>query len=481
MKRVAALLGLWLAAQVLWLLADGALRDGDAMGHVGTVEELVGISRSDGIAAMVRRAFVEDWGEYPPLFPLVTALLVRLTGGIDLDGDGPELLTLPWGALTVISTALWVRGPVPRQESSTPDPAVYAALPLICSPLFSGVTRLVMPEGASLALCVTAAASWRFERPLLTGVFMALALLTKQTALIFLLPFALGSLRGRRGLLSLAVTAAVAGPWYLPRLGQIGAYLWTSASSNPDQSSALHQAAYYPLLVLQQGWAPLSCGVLAGLLVFTRRPTATGTQARGAPGIAGLTGILLLLLPKKYARLALPLLPWCACYFGCQLARLGPRARLAAVLGLGVPAVVSWGLGPPALGATSLGLDGLDERCNQPAVRPPTRPPFPREALLATLPLDRPLFVGGSPWPASPCEWQTTHDLGEQLAVWLRRRGSPLRRVDEGGIPDLTVTDGPFRCEAHPEWCAGRGLPRETATVRYDHPDWPLDLRVSTW
>jgi hypothetical protein len=483
--RWAALLALlWVFAQAMWLHTDGALRDGDAMGHVGTVEELLGITYGEGWAAMAWRAAGESWGEYPPLYPASITVAARLTGLTDLDGDGPEFLSLGWGALLILAGAAVGTGLRPgwaaesddlgKGTAPRPSPAPWIALVLTCSPLLSGVGRMALPETAALALSTVALAALAHGLPVFAGLALGLAFWTKQTTLFLAAPLAL--LAWRRGPASpfLRVAAGVAAPWYLTRWGGVQDYLAGSAAPNPDQSPWVHQLLYYPLVILQELGSPWAWLILLPLAA------ARGRALRGPwLPLTALTLVLLALVPKKYARLTLWLLPPVAVVCGVVLTRASRHAQALAASVLGLGWASSQGLLPLRL--PTVGLDGLDERCAQPAVRPPTQPEFPREELLTAMKALGERTVGAAPWPASPCGWQTTHDLGEHLAQWWRRGGLPQRRAEEGEVPGAVLSEGPFDCTRQPSWCEGRGAPVELARVPYDHPLWTVDLRVSSW
>ena len=134
------------------------------------------------------------------------------------------------------------------------------------------------------------------------------ALLTKQTAVFALLPLGAVMLFDARRSgaprwwlapgLAAATATLIAGPWYLRRLAAEWQYLTDSAAANPDMVGPLHALAFYPLALLQQGWAPLVWIALIAVL-WRRRE-----HLPGALLVATVVGVVLLIgVPKKYPRL----------------------------------------------------------------------------------------------------------------------------------------------------------------------------------
>ncbi len=517
MLGVAAVIVAHLALAWTWLGLDEGLPDGDVLGVLGAVELFWGQCLGEGARAALWAAVTQDFGEYPPLHYAVTGVAAAWAGVTSLDGDGPARVGLLWGALALAGTG-WLgweasggrRGPA----------AVWSAALLAGSPLWAATQRHLLIEDALcafVALCAAAlAAARRRGGPgwwAVAGLFAAAALLTKQTALLALGP--LGAVvavrawrsRDRRGVAVAALVAALgAGPWYLGRLAVEGAYLLGSAEANPDAAGPLRQAAFYPLVIAQQVWAPVVWLAL-GAVVFRVRERLPGwlllTVALGAA--------LLLGIPKKYPRLLLALLPLGSAALGVGVAAAGVRkgrggpivaasSRIALAGLLAGSAVGAALLSPPltaALGGGEVGLGGMDERCPQRWVEPPLAPGIPWGPLLAAIRQGAPSEeargaaprVGAVRWPAPPCAYQTTHDLGEHLRIRARRADLPVE-VDAGasyeqaggwtdGPPDLLVSDGPLVCGARPggDPCGGARY-AEIGRFPSAHPRWPLDLRL---
>ena len=145
------------------------------------------------------------------------------------------------------------------------------------------------------------------------GLFAGAALLTKQTAVLALLPLGLVLLflNGSRWIgpaVAAGVCIAVCGPWYLQALTGDDDYLLRSAQANPAAVGPVQQLLFYPLAFAQQAWPALGGALLAGLgVVSWRRGLTPRTGRWSIPLAVLLCGLFLLMgIPKKYPRLLLP-------------------------------------------------------------------------------------------------------------------------------------------------------------------------------
>lgn len=505
-----------LAVAWVWLALDAGLPDGDELGVLGAVELFWGRTLTEGPLAAFIAVFCEDFGEYPALHYALTGIGAALSGVTDLDGDGPARVGLLWGVLALLGTAWlgWEVGGARREQA-----AVWSAALLAASPLWSATQRHLLIEDALCAwVALCAAALFRAQRRdswslwVMAGVFGAAALMTKQTAVLVLAPLAVGVLaagltgRGRAGLLGPLVAGGVAiliaGPWYVGRVAAEGSYLLGSAGANPDAAGPLRQLTYYPLVLIQQVWAPVVWAALLAILWPVRRRLPRPLLLAAALSLVVLVGI-----PKKYPRLLLALLPLLSAAVGAGIASAGlTKGRDGASLGhggaLALAALLAGSLlgtsfftqtAVKALGATEVGLTAMDERCFQRWLEPPVRPGLPWAELITAIGEEGAARVGAIAWPAPPCDYQTSHDLGEHLKIRMRRAGIETE-VDAGasftqadgwptGAPDLLVTDGPLACGEQPE-AAGAGDPCEVARFEsvsafpYQHGSWDLDLRL---
>jgi len=514
--RVAAVVGLilaWTAAQFVWLGTDDRIVDGDELGNVGAVELFWGQTHQAGVFQALRSAYVEDFGEYPALYPAVVGAASARAGVTDLDGDGPAKgARVLWAGLTAAATAAMAAALALRGGGAVGSTTVAATVLLLCSPLWSALQRHVMLEnglaagvaGAGAAICwarvMEDQAAPRRARALwiAAGVAAGAALLIKQTAVLALVPLAVGvwilpgPRRGWGPALAAAAALAVAGPWYVDRIGREGGYLLRSAEANPDAVGLLHQLVYYPLVLVQEAWAPL--------LVLVCVAIAHRERGRGRPEGVGFTAAVvvlgvaaLVLIPKKYARLLVPLLPFAAVGGALIASRWRPWLRR----GAGLLAAAVWGLTtfvslPPGvpLGATAVGLRDLDERCTQQWIQAPDPTGVPWIGLLLAIESaggrDAPIRVGALRWPVPPCAHQTTHDLGEHLRIRARRAeleawigAGEGWSAEEGWTdraPALLLTEGLVDPAAYRAAC-GRAPAPPTTVVRSDG-GWDVELAM---
>lgn len=515
---VAVLLAAWLIAQLAWLAVDERIIEGDALTNVGAVELFWEDHPGRSAPGEIGRAYVEDFGEYPAMYAALTGVVGRWLGLTDLNGDGPARVGLLWALAAALAT--WWLGRALAGEVA----GLLAVAVLLLSPQFSAVSRHLMLENGLVATVGLAAAAgfaacWTDDRSrpqllpwLVCGAAAGLALLIKQTATLALLPLGVGllasawrgapdrspALRLRGPALAVGAAALLAGPWYLRRLvgGGEGEYLWRSAQANPDAVGPLHQAAYYPLVLLQQPWAPVVLLAAVALAVLVRRagarpPLPTGRIATLLAVVAA--GVLLLaLLPKKYPRLLLPLMPLVCAVVGAILATWPARLR-GSLLGLAALSWVAtcWPLGPLStiLGEGRVGLVDVDERCYQDWIAPPDRPGLDWDRLVALLEeaggAGTEYRVGAIEWPVPPCAHQTTQHLGEHLRIRVRRAGLEgfvmigSWKADGAwseGDPDVLVSDGDLACTEQPAAC---GLGWESlGAVPLVRPDWSVEARV---
>jgi len=503
------MLALWTGLQVYWIEQDERLPDWETARDVGAIEDWAGqvAPESEGPASLLRRVSMGSSGEYPALYPAITGTLARHLGTTDWNGNDPGWLALGWAWLALIGT--FGIGRALGDENT----GLLATLLLACSPLYAALAREPLMEAGMTALFALAAAAGfaairsagqrrRLGAWALLGFFAGLALLTKQTAALALLPLGLVLvfINGSRWvgpLSALTLCLAVSGPWYLQAFLSGDEYLWLSAQANPDSVGPLRQLLVYPLAFGQQAW-PAACVVLFGSLglVAWKQGLSERTGRWSIPLAVLLCGLLLLMLvPKKYPRLLLPLLPIAATLGALWLQRWPARLRVAAlgaVLLGGLANLVPLGPVTGALGATDLGLRGLDERCYQDWIRPADPQGLEWGRLMDLVEEaggpGTAYQIGSPSWPAPPCAYQTTLHVGEHLQVRLRRAERESSVLTEGGwtvesgwaegVPPVLVSSGSLDCERLPAFCAGIGHLEEIGVTEFEHPEWSLQLFV---
>ena len=337
---------------------------------------------------------------------------------------------------------------------------------------------------------------------MLVGLFAGLALLTKQTAAFVLLPLALVLLfingsRWMGPLAALVVCLAVCGPWYLQDWVAGEGYLSRSAQANPDAVGPLHQLLFYPLAFVQHAWPPAALallGLLGGLAVKEGLGRRTG---RWSIPLAVFLGSLffLIVIPKKYPRLLLPLLPLAATVGALWLERWPLRLRSAILLvaGLGFLSNLTTLPGAsPVFGVTHVGLKQIDERCQQEWIRPPDPIGFDWGRLVDLVEeaggAGQPYRIGSPSWPTPPCAYQTTLHLGEHLQVRLRRADKESSVMTEGGWtieegwregpPEVLITAEALSCATLQSFCEAFETITEVGVVSFNHPEWNVENYV---
>lgn len=431
MGRFLAVALAWLCANLLWLHHDRLLRDGDEEGHVGAAELMLSVLASEGPLALLWAGLCGDYGEYPPLYAAMVGSWWWLLGGGLPGRPAVRALNLLWPLLSAAS----VSSMAPSGRRLLPFSLVLL-VPGIC-----GLGRHFMPEGALVAVVsVTAALCWHAHRrpswslAALLGLSCGLALLIKQTAFLYLLgPALLAVLSLRwRSILSAAVCAAVAGPWYLMQLSSQRTYLSRSLDTPAVGLDAL---AYYPMV---GGWSELgpvlSALCLVGLMAGWRRPVVRYGLAWGGLGL-----LLLTATPRKYPRLLAPLLPAAALVAGVGIRREGLAwsAMAGAATWLTVLST-HWTLPAPPL------VEAVDDGCLQRWVRPPVRDDFGLSAVESAVRSAQAQRVGVLSGPQIPCSVQTTHRWVDHLSPYLRRAGVDalvLESDDAEVVVDWSLTE----------------------------------------
>ncbi len=417
---------IWLVGSLAWLSADRLIRDGDEEGHVGAAELLVGVLRDDGPLTFLMTAWSGDLGEYPPLYPAAVAAWWAVIGG-QPGAVAVRSVNLLWPLLSAAAC-----GAIAARLSR---PALPVVVLVLLIPGVSGLSRHFMPEGMLIAaVSLAALAALRagespgWGRAAVLGVALGAGCLVKQTFVLYALPLALWALwRLRaRAAVTLAVSAALAGPWYLTHLADQARY--GAQSIQVTDPGWLASVGYYPVVAATELGPVLFLAVMIGLW------SADSRQRRLIGLWVGLSLLLLIGVPRKYPRLLIPLLPLLMIWAG---AAMTTRSREAAVVGLAggwlLLASIAPTPEPPLIGA-------VDEGCLQRWMRPPVPDDFGlSEVADAVRQRGATTVVVLSP-PEIPCTVQTTHGWLHHLSPYLRREGLEVTVLTEPA-PGAVVVD----------------------------------------
>lgn len=491
----AVLVGFWWWSLRLLVWEDHSLVDGDAAGHAGMVEDTWIALGEQGLWATLVDRWTVPHGEYPPLFSFLVAMGLPSWQG----ACRPDFQQIAdQGALALVAAAVFA-GVAAVVWRAGPGSGTVAAAVFVGSPLWAGLSRTTMPEPLAAILVVGAwwvsiAAGPGLGAAMVGGVLLGSALLVKQWAVLGLVGWALfavvGWMRVREALIAALTGGALAAPWYLTQWEAQRSYLERAVAENPGGDGSWSAWTSYLFAIPQVFWAPASITAAICCLVVLRsgRP-AIGTdgwrpqpehsaggrhvaEARAILAATLLVALALSLLPKKYDRLLLILVPGVAVSIGLAWGQLPRRALLA---GAYVAAAVAWRsprpAGPPWLApfaATEWGLGAIDERCPQRWVGERLELPAEIRDLATVLDLADPdghAAVGSPTWWSAPCEVETALGLDEWLRTTSRRSNTERTVLEAGqGGADLVVFTGmgqavPLLCPGAPALCAGRGEP----------------------
>jgi hypothetical protein len=267
----------FIAVSAWWCAHDNRVPDWDSGVHMGWSV----LARND----LLHGQFAAPWvvyTSYPPLQHLVGALTL-IVAGLHPDALllGANVVFVPLLAFGCYGTAKLVAG----------RPAgLLAGLVALGTPMFVSEMRMYEPDPAQAAMVAVAVwallASERWRRPgvsALAGALAGLALLTKETSVVFLagpiLVTALrGGLRARAGALRYACwLLLVAGPWYAFHLHDLAGTFGSIAelAPNPVQApprlSWANAGWYLWNLLNEQTLAVVGVSFLVGVVIAARR------------------------------------------------------------------------------------------------------------------------------------------------------------------------------------------------------------------
>jgi len=334
----------FLGVTVWWLTQEGRVQDWDNGRH--TVDAYVIYGRLS--AGQLTASFTE-FNSYPPLGHLIGAL------GIFIGGISPASVVVASNVVFVPLLAAGCFG-VGRLVFGSERAGLLAALFALGTPMIVSEMHefLLDPQQAAMvAVSVWAIlASRRFERlgcSALAGALVGLAMLTKETSVVFvggllLVVLARGGWRNWRGLLAFAIVAgAITLPWYIYHYDQLagltgGATAGTSAAAGanapggvtPSRFSRKNAAWYFWDLLNEQVLAPLMLLLMIGVAVAVwriarRRDAEDLTLELLGGGLGSYLGMTYIAL--KDPRYTLPALVYIAVLGSGWITTVRPSAR----------------------------------------------------------------------------------------------------------------------------------------------------------
>jgi hypothetical protein len=343
----------FIAVTVWWLTQDDRVQDWDNGLHT-----LLAFGIRDQFASGNFTGWFTEFNTYPPLVHLVGAL------GVLIGGKSPASVIIASNVVFVPLLAASCYGV--GKLAYGPRAGLLAGLFALGTPIFVSQMHEFMidsPQAAMVAASVWAIlASRRFARvgvAALAGVAVGLALMTKETSIIFVAGLvAVALLRGgwrrwRGVLVFVAIAAAISLPWYIYHRAQLGGLVegqgGTGAAPTPESAPPLFSRAgllWYVWAALNvQLLVPLLLFLLAGTLATARRCLGRWKPERLEPEL--LAGALvswlgIILIRHKDVRFMIPSLIYVAVLATGWIVLARPRLRLAATAMLGVVLAVSF-------------------------------------------------------------------------------------------------------------------------------------------
>lgn len=384
-----------------------------------------------GWITWAQEIWLGNYGEYPPMFA--------------------GILGLWWGFISLClgvtpPESMWIRGILPisvfvmagacgRIAWRYKQDWFLVATWVACIPLLNGVGRHFMLEPwMSMWVClsimstVEAIHSDSPRNWLLAGVLAGCALMTKQTAVLFLFPIWMGlfwahrtkhtqSVRSWFALLIALLVLTI--PWYGSHLSSQWNYLSASAAGKVVSMSWM-QLIFYPTRMLFD--LPNIFALL--LLLWYRRKIPHWLWGWL------LSLILLMLIPKQYPRLMITWLPVLGFLLGSI--KLSQKTTLLTV------SVAFLGLWTQSFHSIQRTLQTefaniqhqIDDGCPQDWLRAPsTNDGYLSEiAQKVQQTHSNQLIIEGD--PTIPCHIQSTHNWRDHVDPYLRRRGLEVHIID---------------------------------------------------
>ena len=326
-----ALLGVvtFIAATIWWLTQDNRVQDWDNGLHT-----MKAFTIRDEIAAGHLTTPFTEFNAYPPFGHLVGAL------GVLVGGKSPASAILASNVVFVPLLAAGCFG-AGRLAYRSERAGLLAALFALGTPMIVSEMHefLLDPQQAAMvAVSVWAIlASERFRRPwiaLLAGVLTGLAMLTKETTVVFVagllaVVVVRGGWRNWRGALAFASALfIIAGLWYLYHRGQLSGLVGGATGGGQPEAGAKAAGSVTPERFSRKnfGWyfwstlniqllAPLTLAVLIGAVLAVRSCVRRFTPENLLPELLGgafVSWLGVTLITLKDPRYSLPALVYMA-------------------------------------------------------------------------------------------------------------------------------------------------------------------------
>jgi uncharacterized membrane protein YsdA (DUF1294 family) len=343
---LAAAVVAFIAVTVWWLTQDDRVQDWDNGLHT-----LIAFSLHDQIASGDLTGWFTEFNTYPPLVHLVGAV------GVFIGGKSPMSVIIASNIVFVPLLAASCYGV--GSLAYGPRAGLLAGLFALGTPILVSQMHEFMidsPEAAMVAASVWAIlASRRFARvgvAALAGVAGGLALMTKETSVIFVTGLvAVTLLRGgwrqwRGVLVFVVIAAAISLPWYVYHKAQLNGLVegqgGTGAAPTAESAPPLFSRAgllWYVWAALNiQLLVPLALFLLVGMVATIRNVLRRWTPENLGPELLGgavVSWLGIILIRHKDARFMLPSLVYVAVLATGWIVLARPRLRVAATAVLG--------------------------------------------------------------------------------------------------------------------------------------------------
>ncbi|HEV3070309.1 MAG TPA: glycosyltransferase family 39 protein [Solirubrobacteraceae bacterium] len=336
---------MFIAVTVWWLTQDDRPPEWDNGLHT-----LLAFGVHDQLADGNLTGWFTEFNTYPPLVHILGALAVFVAGKSPMAAIiAANVVFVPLLAFSCYGVGRLAYGP---------RAGLLAGLFALGTPIAVSQMHVFMidpPETAMVAASVWAIlASRRFQRmgiAALAGVLVGLAMMTKETSVIFLaglvaVAILRGGWRNWRGLcVFLVIAAAISLPWYIYHVAQLhglvegqgGTGAAPTAESAPPLLSRASLLWYFWAAVNVQLLTPLVLFLLVGVVLTIRDCLRRFTPENLGPELLGgafVSWLGITLIRHKDMRFTLPALVYIAVLATGWIVLMRPRLRLAVTAAL---------------------------------------------------------------------------------------------------------------------------------------------------